>query len=650
MRTSLTASLRTSLGAGGEFSLRGIALGALITVIFTAANVYFGLKAGLTIASSIPAAVISMAALRAIGGSTILENNTVQTLASAAGTLSCVFASLPALVMVGAWQGFPFLETAILCAAGGMTGVLFTIPLRRALVAESDLPYPEGVACAEVLRVSSSEGSASGARALAEGGIVAAVFSFLSGGLRLIPDGVSGTTVLGGGIFRLEAGYSLALVATGTLVGIGGGIAMLIGVAIAWGVAVPLLSLGAQAGAPAALAESLWLHRVRFMGAGTIAVAAIWTLASLAGPVARGLRGAFSAAQAQGEAETERDLPPRMILSLGIALIAVLAALFTAFLWPRAPHGAIPVLTLFGAAAVALLGFLVAGACGYMAGLIGSSSSPLSGIAIVAILILSALLLGLERIALVSLPAGGQSLAVAFSLFVLSAIVASSAISNDNLQDLKTGRLVGASPWIQELALLLGCAIGALVIPPVLNLLYQAYGFAGAMPRPGMDPAHALAAPQPALMAAIATGMFGGGLDWPMIETGAALGVAIIALDLILRRKGRALPPLAVGMGIYLPASISMTVGFGAVLGWLLRRGRKSAEGDIGTLLASGLIVGESLMGVLLAALAGATGRTDSLSIGSGEGPFAAAAGAILFALVLVWFARRIRAPGQETG
>lgn len=637
----------SSLRAGGELSLRGIVLGALITVVFTASNVYLGLKIGLTFASSIPAAVISMATLRLLGRSTVLENNMVQTQASAAGTLSCVFAALPALVMVGYWQGFPFLQTALISAAGGMTGVLFTIPLRRALVSESALPYPEGVACAEILKASSADSDSRSVRALAQGSLVAAVFSFLSGGLRLVSDGVSLSTSIAGAAFRIQGGYSLALVATGYLVGIGGGIAMLVGAAIAWGIAVPWLSLAGnpQHLAVDALATTIWVHKVRFMGAGTIAVAALWTLATLARPVARGLRDALSVRHAATRAATDRDLPPLLTIGLGAALIVILSMLFAAFLWPQAPHGAILGAVLFGALMVTLLGFLVASACGYMAGIIGSSSSPISGVGIIAIVVIATLMLGLETLHIVPpvFSAADQHLAIAFCLFLLSAIVASSAISNDNLQDLKTGQLVGASPWRQQIALLIGCAVGALVIPPVLNVLYQAYGFVGTMPRAGMDATHALAAPQPALMAAIATGILLHKLDWDMIGIGALLGCALIVIDMMLRRRGRVMPPLAVGMGIYLPPDVSITIGFGALVGWMLARRRPAethSETGIGTMLASGFIVGESLMGVLLAALAGLSGHSDLLAIASGDSTAAVMGGGLLLILIVAWFGK----------
>ncbi|MBS4074292.1 oligopeptide transporter, OPT family [Ameyamaea chiangmaiensis] len=636
-----------------ELTLRGIILGALITIVFTASNVYLGLKIGLTFASSIPAAVISMAVLKALGGDSILENNMVQTQASAAGTLSCVFAAFPALVIVGWWSHFPFLETAGLTLAGGITGVIFTVPLRRALVTNSALPYPEGVAAAEILRSASAEGTSGGVRALASGGAIAATVTFLTSGLRVLSDQAAVTLTAGTAIFRPMTGFSLALFGAGYLVGIGGGIAMLLGVFIAWGVSVPWLTAAMPLPHPAgatALAEGVWLHKVRFLGAGTIAVAAVWTLFSLLGPVARGVREML--APTASAPDHERDLSPRALGVLGVGMAVFLAVLFAHFLAPS--PGGMGLLVVTATLFCLVFGFLIAGACGYMAGIVGSSSSPISGIGIVTMVALCALLMGMERWGLVpaSLLADGHRGVIAFALFVLSALVASAAISNDNLQDLKTGQLVGASPRLQEIALLIGCIAGAAVIPPVFNLLYQAYGFVGALPRPGMDPSAALAAPQPALMATIAQGIFLHTLDWTMIAVGAALGVALIVIDIVLRRRALALPPLAVGMGIYLPATVSVTLAIGAFVGWLLaRRARPKGHSDVATMIASGMIVGESLMGVAIAGVAGVTGRDDALAlVGPGFMPISTLLAALVFVATVVWFSRQVLRTRLRTG
>ena len=660
-----------------ELTLRGMALGALITVLFTASNVYLGLKVGLTFSSSIPAAVISMAALRLAQGSNILENNMVQTQASAAGTLSSIIFVVPGLVMAGHWHGFPYWQTAGVCAVGGVLGVMYSIPLRRAMVVHSDLVFPEGVAAAEVLRVGSrtAQAAAAGEPGLPDillGGGVAALFSLLSGGLKLLADAASWWFAAGGAVFRLATGFSLALVGAGYLIGIVAGLAMLLGVLIAWGVAVPALTMAAvrpDGASLSAFATGIWSQQVRFIGAGAIGVGAVWTLVVLMRPMAEGVRTSLRAVRdargGQGKAipRTERDIPIHWVAGFSLLLALPMALVFGAFLSAAETP---PTRELFwGLVAAAVLftfvfGFLIAAACGYMAGLVGSSASPISGIGIVAVTLVSLLLLAvLAPSGTLDSPAGGR-LAIAIALFTTTVIVAVASISNDNLQDLKTGALLDATPWRQQVALVLGCIVGALVIPPILNLLYAAYGFPGALPRAGMDPLQALAAPQATLMSAIATGIFTHRLDWTMILVGAGLGAAVIAVDAALARRGGAarVPVLAVGIGIYLPPTISVTIVIGAVLGWLvhrrlLRRGgaagmdAEMAEraGRRGVLLASGLIVGESLMGVLLAGIIGATGNQAPLSVvGADFEGTAAWLGLAAFLLVCAGFYGRVAA------
>ncbi len=664
-----------------ELTLRGIILGALITVVFTASNIYLGLKVGLTFSSAIPAAVISMAVLRLFPRANILENNMVQTQASAAGTLSSIIFILPGLVMLGHWQGFPFWQTLAVCAAGGMLGVVFSIPLRHAMVVQSDLPYPEGVAAAEILRVGSADESAeaagpggkrqaTGLADLLAGGAAAGLFSFAAGGLRLLAEGANYWMAAGVSVVRFSMGFSFALVGAGYLVGIVGGLAMLLGLVLTWGVAVPWLTAITPMPAGATLASfgtMVWKEQVRFIGAGTIGIAAIWTLGTLAGPMLYGIKASFGALRGidghdGGVPRTQRDMPVKWIGLVVLALLVVLTVTFGDFLAP-APldAGARWRLVACGVVFAFVFGFLVAAACGYMAGLVGSSASPISGIGIIAVILVSLLILAVGSIdGLMGTPEGSK-FAIAMAIFTTSAVVAVASISNDNLQDLKTGWLVGATPWRQQVALLIGCAVGAAVIPPVLELLYNAYGFAGALPRAGMDVGQALAAPQATLMTAIATGIFTHQLNWNMVLIGIALGAVLIAIDEILRRRpGPArLPVLAVGIGIYLPPTVSSALVVGAVLSWFLvraERRRALARGDDvkvalehaerrGTLLASGLIVGESLVGVLLAAVIGLSGKEAPLAL-VGE-DFAATAqwlGLAVFVLVCVGFFRRVLA------
>jgi putative OPT family oligopeptide transporter len=643
-----------------ELTLRGLVLGALITVVFTAANVYLGLKVGLTFASSIPAAVISMAVLRVLGRGNILENNMVQTQASAAGTLSSVIFVLPGLIMVGHWHGFPYWQSAGVCVSGGVLGVLFTIPLRRAMVVNSDLPYPEGVAAAEILRVGAGEGGAAGepgAVDIAAGGIVAAAVSFAASGLHVLSDGISVWFAAGAFIFRLSTGFSLALLGAGYLIGLWSGLAMLLGAVIAWGIAVPVLTAlhpMPAGGAIAAYATTIWAQKVRFIGAGVIGIAAIWALIGLAGPTIQGVRQSLKKVDFSGAvvARTEQDLGGLWVgLSFAAALL-VMGGTFWAFLGdtPALAGFGTPGLVALAVVFAVMFGFLVAAACGYMAGLVGSSSSPISGIAILATLSASLMLLALFAGGGMLNGEAGRQDAIALVLFVVSAVLATATISNDNLQDLKTGFLVGATPWRQQVALIVGSVVGALVIPPILNLLYVAYGFPGAFPHAGMDQAQALAAPQATLMAKIATGILGGTLEWGFIYIGAAISVLLIFVDIALRRLGTGarLPVLAVGIGLYLPPTVGVTLAVGAVLGWIVERGlRGRADAERaqrrGVLIASGFIVGESLVGVAMAAVIGATGSQAPLAVvGDTFAPVADWVTLAVFAGVAVWFARRV--------
>ena len=599
-----------------ELTIRGLILGALITTIFTAANVYLGLKVGLTFASSIPAAVISMAILSLVKDSSILENNIVQTVASAAGTLSAIIFVLPGLVIIGWWTGFPFWQSFFICLSGGVLGVLFTIPLRRALVTNSDLPYPEGVAAAEVLRVGSgTRGETKDETGEAREGLIAVILgSVASAGLAILTaTRIAAAQVTG--FFRLGAtastgydvAFSLALVGAGHLVGLSVGMAMLTGLVIAWGIAVPYLTSiqpAAEGTALAAHTLAIWRTQVRFIGAGAIAVAAIYTLARLAKPVVGGLVTTLAASRSTAERDDrDRDLSPTWILILTVACLVVAGWLAFTFARSTVLAPSALQLTLIAVPFVLLGGFLIAGICGYMAGLIGASNSPISGVGILSIVLCAFIL----TFAVSPVPSTQKAL-VAFALFITAIVFACATISNDNLQDLKTGQLVGASPMRQQIALIVGVAAGASVIPFVLNLLATAYGFAGAA-NVGVVAPNPLPAPQATLISALAQGVIGGSLEWKMIGIGALIGVGLILLDSLLGAMGKLrIPPLAVGIGIYLPMSATFAVVVGSVLSyWYNGRARRSPNPErserLGTLVASGLIVGESIWGVINAGL-----------------------------------------------
>jgi putative OPT family oligopeptide transporter len=644
-----------------ELTIRGLILGALICVIFTAANVYLGLKVGLTFASSIPAAVISMALLSMVKNSSILENNIVQTVASAAGTLSAIIFVLPGLVIVGWWTGFPFWQSFLICLAGGVLGVLFTIPLRRALVTNSDLPYPEGVAAAEVLKVGSgTRGETNDDTGEAREGLIAVILgSVASAGLAIF----TGTRIAAAsvtGFFRLgtsassgyDVAFSLALVGAGHLVGLSVGLAMLTGLIIAWAIAVPILTSMQPAADGVALGAhtiGIWRTQVRFIGAGAIAVAAIYTLARLAKPVVGGLINTIASSRSKEiRDDKDRDISGTWILILTAVCLVISG--YLAFTFARstvlAPNAV--TLTLIAVPFVLFGGFLIAGICGYMAGLIGASNSPISGVGILSIVMCASVL-----IFAVAPTEATQPALVAFALFITAIVFACATISNDNLQDLKTGQLVGASPMRQQIALIVGVAAGAAVIPFVLNLLATAYGFAGAA-NVGVVTATPLPAPQATLISALAKGVIGGSLEWKMIGIGVVVGVGLILLDTMLgAMKKIRIPPLAVGIGIYLPMSATFAVVIGAVLSeWYSRRTKASKNPDraerLGTLVASGLIVGESIWGVINAGLIVGRGTDAPLGLVAEDfflGPWL---GALCFVGIIIllytWMLRRTKA------
>ena len=648
-----------------ELTVRGIILGALITVIFTASNVYLGLKVGMTFASSIPAAVISMAVLKFFKDSSILENNMVQTQASSAGTLSSVIFVLPGLLMMGYWQDFPFWQTMLICAAGGTLGVLFTIPLRRAMVVNSDLPYPEGVAAAEILKAGNHADGDSGVKDIAYGGILAGLVAFLTNGLRVMADGASAWIQTGKAAFQLPMGFSLALLGAGYLIGIVGGIAMLIGVILTWGVAVPYFTMSGDIAADASLIDAamvVWKTKVRFIGVGTIGIAAIWTLLILMKPMIEGMVHSFrmlKGGQAESEHRVDIDLSPKTMIYILIATVVLIVISLHHFIAaaPISPELSILLVVVCTFLAV-FIGFFVAAASGYMAGLVGSSSSPISGIGIISVIVISLVLVSIGNASGLFETVDGQKFLTALTLFTASIVLTTATISNDNLQDLKTGLLVDATPWRQQVALIIGCFVGALVIAPVLEILYHAYGFSGALPRPDMDPSQVLSAPQATLMTTISQGIFTNKLEWTYILTGVVLGAVLITIDSFLKKvsnKVFGLPVIAVGIGIYLPPSINMPVIVGAFLAWFMTRhiaklGNKevSAKAErFGTLFSAGLIVGESLMGVILAFIIAA-----SVTTGGSEAPLSLNLenwdtigewlGLIVFIVGIVIFASRV--------
>ncbi|MBU6212148.1 MAG: oligopeptide transporter, OPT family [Gammaproteobacteria bacterium] len=607
-----------------QLTLRAVALAIVLAMILAAANTYLGLFAGMTIASAIPAAVVSMAVLRLLGGGGILENNIVQTGASAGSSIaSGVIFTIPALVILGFWQDFRYSWVLAIAGLGGLLGVLFSVPLRRALIVDQKLAFPEGQAAAEVLKA--GENPSQGIRILGIGAVGGAFAKLAAGsGLRLIPDTAASAGFAGKYLAFFGTNLSPALLSVGYIVGLNVGIVVLAGAMLSWNIAIPYYVAEvlpqqaelAQAAAgldPEDLAGFIWSKQIRYLGVGAMLVGGIWALVSLRHSLLSGVRSGLAAARASAAGEviahTEQDLPMKSVL-LGILLFTLpLWALYQAIVGSLAVSLPMTIIMI-------VTGFLFCSVSAYMAGLVGSSNNPVSGITIATILFSAVVLLVLM---------GKNSAAGPIAAIMIGAVVCCAAcIAGDNLQDLKCGYIVGATPWRQQVMLGIGAASSALVMAPVLNLLAQAYGIgvpSEAHPNP-------LLAPQATLMASVSKGLFGGQLPWDMIAVGAVIGVGIIVLDEILKARGASFrtPVLAVAVGIYLPLELMTPIFLGGLLAWtaerrLRRQGLEAAEIERrhrkGLLFAAGMITGEALMGIAIAVPIVTSGSADVLALPS---------------------------------
>lgn len=644
-----------------EFTVKAIVLGLVLAAVLGAANAYLGLKVGMTVSASIPAAVVSMGVLRLFKRSNILENNLVQTSASAGAAVAAgIIFTLPALLLMGYWQGFPFGAVLAIAALGGVLGVLFTIPMRRALLIERPLAFPEGVATGEVLKAGEERGA--GVQAILVAALAAAAFKVSQTGLKIVAASAGHGFQSGRVVFGIGTDLGVALLAVGYIVGLNIGVLVAGGGALAWLVGIPLWMataspetytavVGDATGYDAAFA--VWSAQIRYLGVGAMVVGGLWAIVSLLGPIRDGIRSSVRTlreareAKASGQAaalmpRTERDVPIVYVLAGALALAVPLFVLFlnlirqdalgitSGLYWP----------TIAMAVAFALVaGFLFSSVAGYMAGLVGSSNNPVSGITIATILSISGLLLVVLGSQIDFAVDAAQAAAAAATAVLVGAVVCTAAaIGGDNLQDLKAGQIVGATPWKQQVMLMLGAVAGALVMGPVLQLLFDAYGLGDVLPRPGMDPREALQAPQATLMASVARGVLGGSLPWGMIGIGAAVAVVLIALDetVLARREARLAgqgikgafraPILAVAVGMYLPLEVTVPILLGGLVTYAVNRTlaarrateeERSASERRGLLFASGIITGEALVGILLAIPFAVYQSTDVLAVGN---------------------------------
>lgn len=626
-----------------EITLRAIILGVVLTIILAAANAYLGLKVGTTVSASIPAAVISMGILRFFRNSNILENTMVQIMASVGEALTAGIAFiLPALIILHVWDGFNYWQTVITGLLGGGLGVLFTIPLRRALLKDKTLRYPEAVAIGNVLKTSANSEKGD-LRSLTIGGIVGAAIALFQSGFQILSDNFqywvkTPTTVFGFGL-----GLSPALIAAGYIVGLNVALSLLLGIMIGWLAGVPLLSNlyglpDVQTANQMALA--IWRDYIRYIGVGTMLIGGLWTLLTLFKPVMNSMAASFASlseirlGKKTESLRTERDIPIHYVfLSAAILLVPIFLLIATTII-PQSLNvsdGFRYFVAGFSTLYILIGGFIFCSVMAYFAGLIGSTNSPVSGLLVCALLVICLIFMAFFNTQgdLLSEEVK-QTIGSVVAIGCMVVIGAALSISNDTMQDLKVGQIVGATPWKQQVMLILGVVVSAFIIPPILQLLYNAYGIGGVFPRPDMNPAQMLSAPQAGLMATVAQGAFSHHLQWGMIGAGALIAVVCVVIDEVLKKQfGTRLPVLAVGLGIYLPLDSSVPVVIGGVLSYLIhyrlhrRYPRKTPENEVkiavhrhrGLLLACGIVAGASLMGVLLAVPFALRQSADALRI-----------------------------------
>ena len=594
--------MRATSAPPPQITVKAVLLSIVLAMVLAGANAYLGLFAGLTVSASIPAAVISMALLRLFAESNILENNIVQTAASAGESLAAgVIFTLPALVILGVWSTFDYWWVMVIAGIGGLLGVLFTIPLRRSLIVDQQLAFPEGVATAEVLKVGEA---ASGIRYLAWAAVVGAAVKLAETGLRLWSGTAQAATYVGSStIAYVGTNLSPALLSVGYIVGLNVAVLMFAGGAISWFVAIPIYStffldadpaIAAQMAAGAAAADvafAIWSGQIRYLGVGAMLIGGIWALIKMRGSLVSGIRSGLRRTTVGAAAydHREHDAPMRLVLA-ATALLVV--PLFVAYEMIVGSVGIALAMTVIMIGA----GFLFSAVAAYMAGLVGSSNNPISGVTIATILVAALLLL--------LLMGEGSNAGPAAAILVGAVVCCAAAIGGDNMQDLKAGSIVGATPWRQQVMQCVGVVSAVLVMAPILNLLLDAYGIgAPTAARPS-----SLLAPQATLMASVAQGVFGGGLPWAMIAWGVLIGALVIALDEYLERRGAAwrAPVLAVAIGIYLPLELAVPILAGGLIAHVAAPRQRPGEaragaGRNGLLFAAGLITGEALIGIFMA-------------------------------------------------
>lgn len=656
-----------------ELTIKSVVLSIILTLVLAAANAFLGLKVGVTVSASIPAAVISLGVLRMFRRNSILESTLVQTAASAGEGLTAGLAFVvPALLILGFWNDFNYWETVVVGLIGGLLGVLYSIPIRRALINSPELRFPEGAAIGNVLKASVAEDSAD-LGMLIKGGIVGAFVTLCQTGFRVCSDAAEYWWRIKDTLFGVGFGFSPALIAAGYIVGMNVGVSMFVGVIVGWIIGVPVLThiYGIpDISQPLESAHLLWTQHIRYMGVGTMLVGGLWTLVCLMKPVLRSLKTSWLSirdARLNGEAalpRTERDIPLTTVIWLLVLLMIPTFIFAYGLLNPSilpisaGLRWAVAILTIVY---ILIVGFAFSSISAYFAGLIGSTNSPGSGLNISVLLLLTLMLLIVFGIDIDFLGKVTQAelSAAGYAVFITAIISAAIVIANETIQDLKVGQIIGATPWKQQLMLMIGVCVSAMIIPLVLSLLFHAYGMAGVFPHPGMDVKQMLPAPQAGLIAAVATGTFTHNLPWDMIITGCVIAFFAIIIDEFLKPYKMRLPVLAVGLGIYLPFSATVPVLFGGLVQYLVNRRfkklrqRHSDDANIdakiatgkhrGLTLACGLVAGSALVGVLLAIPFAIKKSSDAWSlVGPDFTPTADWLGIVVTVALCWWMVRRI--------
>lgn len=601
-----------------ELSLRAIVLAIVLTILLAMSNAFLALKLGILTSASIPAAIISMGILRFFKNSTVLENNAVQTAASAGEAVAGgIVYTIPALIIIGYWQSFDYLTNFFIAFSGGVLGVLFSIPLRRILVNDENLKFPEGRAIAEVLKSSVEK---SGIKDILLGGIVGAAIEFLQTGIKVLASEWSYTFIYKRSLFSLGAGFSATMIGAGYLIGHEMASSIFLGAIISWFISLPLLSRfypNVLNNSPDYALHFLWNNEMRYLGIGAMLFAGIWTFLKLIKPLSQSVRISLNLYSSKRDIKsllprTDRDIPLPYIL-MGVGVMAAILFLFFQTMLPLEQVGLYydyaPTIVFCAVLYVIFIGFLFSVITAYFSGMVGVTASPGSSVVISGMLFAAWLLL-IAVNHLLPLPFSPQQIQAseAITIIIGSVVTGIAAIANDNTQDLKVGQLVGATPWKQQIMLLLGVVISSLVIPPVMQLLFEVYGIAGVMPHNGMDATQSLPAPTAALMAAITDAVFNNSLPWLMMFIGASFVVFLLVIQKICKLvKYFNLSILGVAIGMYLPISSSFPLFIGGMIAFFTGNSKsnmeniESSKGQQGILIACGLVAGSAIMDVLLA-------------------------------------------------